>query len=126
MITIYRVENDKGRGFYHDGFFGKFPPVQYWYPILRHASCDAQTFFIKSVHPNLDRKHDELAYDEKSNWVFGFVGSKDLHDWFPPFILKDVPKFNGKIIKYHIEKKYVKFFHKQCLFNIEKATIISS
>lgn len=126
MIIIYRVENDKGRGFYHDGFYGKFPIVDRWYPILRRASFDAQMLFLKAIHPSVDRDHNELAYKENSNWVFGFSNRKQMHDWFPQFILDDVPKFNGKIVKYQIDKKYVKFLNKQCLFNIKKATIISS
>lgn len=51
MITIYRVENHKARGFYHDEFYSNFLPVQYWYPVLSRASSDVHSMFIDNYSP---------------------------------------------------------------------------
>lgn len=124
MITIYRVENDKGRGFYHDGFYGNFPPVQYWYPIFRFCSRDVKECFLDSIHPRVNKEHDELVYADHSDWVFGFATESDMHRWFPYFVLNHVPRFKGKILKYQVDDQHVKFLKSQCLFNVKEANIV--
>jgi hypothetical protein len=123
-MIVYRVQNHKGSGFYHDGFYGNFPPVQYWYPIFRYCSEDAQSSFLGVIHPRTTQKIQDQVYKEGSTWVFGFQSKKAMLDWFPEQILKGVPEFGGKIVKYEIDSKHVSFLDKQCIFDISKAKII--
>lgn len=123
-MIIYRVENNKGRGFYHDGFYANFPPVQRWYPILKYATEEVQTLFISTVHPRPENEISELVYEEDSNWIFGFSSEQEMNDWFPEFILNDVIAKLGKISQYIVDDKYVKILNKQCVFDISKATLI--
>jgi hypothetical protein len=123
-MIIYRVENNKGKGFYHDGFYANFPPVQYWYHILKYATDEAQTLFISTVHPRTEKDIEQLVYDSNSNWIFGFSNEKEMNDWFPEFILEGVIAKLGKISQYIVDDKYVKILNKQCVFDISKAVLI--
>ena len=124
-MIVYRIENDKGRGFYHDGFYGYFPMVQYWYPFLACSSHDAAVYFLSVIHPRISDEESEVVYEQNSDWVFGFSSEQDMKSWFPSEILNEIPLVGGKIKKYSIEPEFVKEFSKQCIFNIAKATLIS-
>lgn len=123
-MIIYRVENNKGKGFYHDGFYGNFPPVQRWYPILRYCSEDATSLFINIIHPKVQSSIQELVYDEDSNFVFGFYSESQLSDWFPKNILDKIELKGGKILKYEIDPKFVIKLNRQCVFDIKKSKLI--
>lgn len=123
-MIVYRVENDCGRGFYHDRFNCKFPIVDDWYPIIRHCSYDAAYFFITTVHPSASKEVQDIAYKDDSSFVFGFSSEQEMKDWFPDFILKGVAEKFGKIIMYEIDEQYVIIDNKQCIFDISKSSII--
>lgn len=125
-MIVFRVENDKGIGFYHDGFYGNFPPVQYWYPHLEKCSHKEQENYINLVHPKIPKTDETEVYENNSSWIFGFTSEQSMQNWFPEHILDKIPEFNGKILKYKIEEKFVKEFDGQCIFDVTMAIKLNS
>jgi len=124
-MIIFRVENNTGKGFYSDGFFGKFKPVEEWLPILKKCPWHDLDYFLNIYHPRLPTDIIDMVYDNNSTWVCGFATQQAMHDWFPDDILKDVPKFGGRIVHYEVSQEFVKEFDKQCVFDISKAKFIT-
>lgn len=124
-MIVFRVENENGKGFYQDGFYGKFRPVHHWYPILKRCSPDAMNYFINTIHPKVSQEYHDMVYNLNSNFVFGFSSEIEMKLWFPESILNSIILKNGKITKYEVNEKHVKILNKQCIFDISEAKILN-
>lgn len=123
FMKIYRVENDKGRGFYQDGFYGKFKPVQYWWDILDKCTDSAIEYFLSVLHPRPSYESQKLVNDNK--YVYGFLSTEQLHSWFPDNIITKIKSSGGIIKIYEVPHEYVVLDKNQCVFDISRSIFIN-
>ncbi len=122
-MKVFRVENTKGRGFYHDGFYSHFPPVFRWWTTLLYCSDDAIEKFISSLHPYPSTETRNLVQND--SYVYGFVCKEDLHRWFPEHIIKGIFEKGGSIKIYEVPNEFIHIDKRQCVFNINKSKYLT-
>lgn len=128
-MRVYRVENDVGGGFYSNGFYGNFPPVQYWWELLNNCKYSekeekcALTYFINNLHPR-NREFDKVCNESGGEYYFGFTSVYQLKRWFPESILNNITKFGGSVKVYEVSNDYVRKDSFQCIFNKGEASLI--
>lgn len=112
VITIFRVLNDKGNGFYRDGFDSYFPRPSTWW-----EKNDIQK--EKQPHVNLKDYGLNIRF-----MLFGFDSIEDMESWFPIKILRDVKKYGGKIVEMQVPKRHTFKFAGQLVYYPRDSKII--
>lgn len=119
-MDIYRIENSKGNGFYHDSFYVNFPPVQYWYDIFEKCTDEFVEYALSIIHPRING----IDWNTLSeHHVHGFSSFNDLKRWFPKNILYKIEENGGFIKKFTVPDDSVLLFKRQCIF--DKRHVIS-
>jgi hypothetical protein len=119
IVSVYRIVGPTGKGFYTSGFYGNFSPVEYWYPELKNLDSDAIDDALAELHPHIPDR--SLVYEENNPFVFGCSTAKDLLNWFPEKILKEIEPAGGRIRKFSIDEGFVIDYPKQCIFQCNSA-----
>lgn len=112
VITVFRVLNDEGNGFYHDGFDSYFPRPSTWW---KEDSIQKE----KQPHINLKEHRLNIRFI-----LFGFESIDDMESWFPIHILKDVKKYGGKIVEVEVPNRHVFKFSGQLVYYPRDSKII--
>ncbi len=119
LVTVLRIINSEGRGFYHDGFDKNFPDATEWFPETTGLAKFELADYMQKKHPHIvfDERQQE---NQNTDCMFGFSDAQQMIDWFPESVLKDVTRFGGKIMMYKLDEQYVTKYPAQCIFDISK------